>query len=62
MLFRSLYADVVIFDPTTIIDAATYANPHQYPVGISDVVVNGVWTIHNGKPTGKSGGGVLKLG
>ena len=61
-LLPGLYADIVIFDPATIIDLATYADPHKYPAGISDVFVNGVWTIHNGKPTGKSGGGVLKLG
>ena len=61
-LLPGLYADIVIFDPATIIDGATYSDPHRYPVGISDVFVNGVWTIHDGKPTGKSGGGVLKLG
>jgi len=61
-LLPGLYADIVIFDPATIIDLSTYADPHRYPAGISDVFVNGVWTIHDGKPTGNSGGGVLKLG
>ena len=62
ILQPGLYADIVIFDPVKIIDAATYAEPHQYATGISDVLVNGIWTLHDGKPTGKVGGGVLKLG
>ena len=36
-----LYADIVIFDPATIGDKATYENPHQYPTGIDYVIVNG---------------------
>jgi N-acyl-D-aspartate/D-glutamate deacylase len=61
-LLPGLCADIVIFDQATIIDLATYAEPHKYPAGISDVFVNGVWTIQDGKPTGKVSGGVLKLG
>jgi len=61
-LLPGLYADVVIFDPDTIIDGATFADPHKYAIGISDVFVNGIWTIHDGKPTGSTGGGILKWG
>src|SRR5690606_31007822 len=35
-------ADIVIFDPTSIIDKATFSHPHQYPEGIQYVLVNGV--------------------
>ena len=36
------YADLVVFDPDTIRDNATYERPHQYPSGIDYVLVNGV--------------------
>ena len=41
-------ADIVIFDPTRIIDRATYREPTLPPVGLSDVVVNGVVVVRNG--------------
>ena len=37
-----MLADVVIFDPATVADNATYEKPHQYPTGIEHVIVNGV--------------------
>ncbi|MFA6334195.1 MAG: amidohydrolase family protein [Bacteroidales bacterium] len=49
-------ADVVVFNPDTIIDKATFANPHQFAAGIEHVLVNGVWTIKNGIATGDMGG------
>ena len=54
------YADVVIFDPVTVIDKATFEDPHQYSVGIDHVFVNGqaVWEL--GKFTGNLPGHVLK--
>lgn len=53
------HADVVVFDYEKIIDTATFANPHQFAKGIEHVFVNGVYTIKEGKPTGKLGGVIL---
>ncbi|PKP38257.1 MAG: hypothetical protein CVT97_02350 [Bacteroidetes bacterium HGW-Bacteroidetes-14] len=49
-------ADVVVFNPDTIEDRATFDNPHQFAAGIEHVFVNGIWTIRDGKATGKLGG------
>ena len=46
------FADVVVFDPNTIAERATYANPHQLAVGVDDVIVNGGFALEHGKPTG----------
>ena len=54
------WADLVVFDPETAIDVATYANPKRYPKGIEYVFVNGVLTIRKGKHTGALAGKVLK--
>lgn len=54
-------ADVVVFDPATIIDRATYADPHQFPDGIRQVWVNGVLVIDGGRHTGAGPGHVLRL-
>jgi N-acyl-D-amino-acid deacylase len=53
-------ADLVIFDPETIIDKATYKNGRQYPQGIDYVLVNGKITIEKGKHTGVLNGQILK--
>jgi N-acyl-D-amino-acid deacylase len=53
-------ADIVIFDPDTIIDRATYENPHQLATGVSWVIVNGVVAWKNGEPTGARAGKILK--
>jgi N-acyl-D-amino-acid deacylase len=53
-------ADVVVFDPRTVADAATFEKPHQYAVGFADVVVNGVAVIRNGTMTGAKPGQVLR--
>ncbi len=50
------YADLVAFDPDTVEDRATFENPHQYPVGIPVVVVNGVVTLRDGEHTGDLAG------
>ncbi|MEO8574721.1 MAG: amidohydrolase family protein, partial [Pyrinomonadaceae bacterium] len=50
------FADVVIFDPATIADKATFDKPHQFAVGVRDVFVNGVQMLKNGEHTGKFSG------
>ena len=55
-------ADVVVFDPATVADRATFEQPHQYPVGIGTVVVNGVVAVDGGTPTGARAGRVLRRG
>jgi dihydroorotase/N-acyl-D-amino-acid deacylase len=55
-------ADVVVFDPATVRDQATFEAPHQYPVGIPTVVVNGVVAVDGGVPTGVRAGRVLRRG
>ena len=42
LLQPGIFADVVVFDPATIADRATYEKPHQYAVGVKHVFVNGV--------------------
>ncbi len=56
------YADIVVFDPNTIIDKADFTNPHQFGPGINHVLVNGEWTIKGGQHTGAMGGMVLRKG
>lgn len=56
------WADLVIFDPATIQDRATYENPHQLATGISYVLVNGEIVIDGGKFTTKLPGKVLRRG
>ena len=53
------FADVVVFDPTTFVDTATYEDPHRYAVGVRDVFVNGVHTLQSGKHTGAFAGRAL---
>lgn len=53
------YADLVIFDPDTVADQATFDKPHQYPVGIDKVIVNGTIVFEDGKMTGAKSGKVI---
>ncbi|HVE72696.1 MAG TPA: D-aminoacylase [Thermoanaerobaculia bacterium] len=53
LLREGLIADVVVFDPDTIIDRSTFENPHEDPAGITDVIVNGVPVLRGGAMTGK---------
>ncbi len=54
------WADIVIFDPATVADKATFQNPHQYPEGMPYVIVNGVPMVDGGKWTGAGPGQVLR--
>ena len=50
------YGDIVVFDPATILDHATFAKPDQLATGVDDVFVNGVQVMRNGKHTGAKPG------
>ena len=54
------FADLVVFDPDTVADTATFEEPHQYPTGIPHVMVNGEWVLRNGEHTGATPGRVLR--
>ncbi|HEY1809075.1 MAG TPA: D-aminoacylase [Acidobacteriaceae bacterium] len=62
VLKKGMAADVVIFDPVTVRDLATYQNPNQLSQGMEWVLVNGVPVIAEGKMTGKLPGRVLRGG
>jgi dihydroorotase/N-acyl-D-amino-acid deacylase len=57
---EGLRADVTLFDPQTVIDRATFEDPHQYPEGIPYVIVNGVLVLDDGRHTGELPGQVLR--
>lgn len=52
-------ADITIFDKNTIIDKATFENPHQYPLGIKYVIVNGKVVVRDGEHTGLLPGEII---
>jgi N-acyl-D-amino-acid deacylase len=60
VLKAGMWADVVVFDPATITDRATFENPNQLSVGMQYVLVNGVPVIDGGKPTNALPGKVLR--
>ncbi|MDF0705675.1 N-acyl-D-amino-acid deacylase family protein [Flagellimonas okinawensis] len=59
-LTEGYYADVVLFDSNTIIDKATFEEPHQYSEGMKHVFVNGIQVLKDGEHTGNMPGQVVK--
>ena len=60
LLREGMYADLVLFDPATIADRATYVTPHVVAAGIREVFVNGVEVVRDGKHTGAKPGRVVQ--
>ncbi|MEX0785504.1 MAG: amidohydrolase family protein, partial [Dehalococcoidia bacterium] len=58
-LEQGYFADVVVFDPVTVADRATFEEPHQYSVGVRDVIVNGRPALRDGAHTGAFPGRAL---
>lgn len=54
------YADIVVFDPQTVTDHATFTRPQQFATGVSDVLVNGQPVLKDGEPTGAPAGQVVR--
>jgi N-acyl-D-amino-acid deacylase len=59
LLREGYFADVVVFDPATVADRATFADPHQLSVGVTEVLVNGQVTVAGGVFTGPLAGRAL---
>jgi N-acyl-D-amino-acid deacylase len=59
-LRRGYFADIVLFDPATITDHATFERPHQYATGVRHVFVNGVQVLKDGEHTGAKPGRFIK--
>ncbi len=57
---EGMWADMVVFDPATVADKATFEDPFQYPVGIDIVLVNGTVVLDEGKHTNARPGKILK--
>jgi N-acyl-D-amino-acid deacylase len=62
LLRPGLAADITVFDPATVGERATFADPHRYAAGIAAVVVNGRLTVADGEHLGVLGGRVLVRG
>ena len=60
ILRPGMKADIVVFDPATIIDRATFEKPHQYAEGVSAVLVNGQLALADGQMTGTRAGRTLR--
>ena len=59
-LTTGYFADIVVFNPDTIAERATYEKPHQYATGVRDVWVNGVQVMKDGDHTGQKPGRVVR--
>ena len=60
LLKEGFFADVVVFDPGTIIDKATFEEPHQLSMGVEHVFVNGVAVVRESKHTGEKPGRIVR--
>jgi N-acyl-D-amino-acid deacylase len=60
LIKEGLAADLVIFDPATVADRATFTDPFQYSVGINTVIVNGKIVLDNGRHTGQRPGVIIR--
>ncbi len=60
LLQEGLYADIAVFDPKTVLDRATYEQPHQLSVGVRYVFVNGVAVVRDGKHTDALAGRIVR--
>jgi N-acyl-D-amino-acid deacylase len=60
LLRAGYFADVVVFDPATITDHATFERPHQFATGVRHVFVNGAHTVKDGEHTGATNGRALR--
>jgi len=60
MIREGYYADLTVFDPLEVKDAATFAQPHQHSRGIIHVLVNGQMVLEKGNFTGKRPGVVIR--
>ena len=60
LLQAGMYADVVVFDPATIVDRATFEDPHRLSVGVEEVFVNGVQVLRGGVHTGAKPGRIVR--
>jgi N-acyl-D-amino-acid deacylase len=58
-LKKGMFADVVVFDPATVADRATFEKPHQYALGVKHVLVNGGQVLKDGEHTGAKPGRAL---
>jgi N-acyl-D-amino-acid deacylase len=59
-LAKGYYADIVVFDPATVSDHATYEKPQQYATGVIHVFVNGIQVLKDGEHTGAKPGQVVR--
>ena len=62
LIREGAYADLVLFDPGSIIDRGTYENPNRYPAGIDTVIVNGISVVRAGEVQRVLPGRVLRRG
>jgi N-acyl-D-amino-acid deacylase len=60
VLREGAWADLVVFDPATVDDVATYDDPRRYPAGIPHVLVNGQAVVSDGRPAARPAGRVLR--